>query len=204
MFKKLSLIHLFFLVIAFGIRYYNLSGPDLIWNMVLALIALDFAVITVVIKKKLLRVLAGGMWLFFYPNTFYMLTDIVHMHFTSTVLWDKQSLILYLLYVSSILFGVLCGIESFNLITGVLRLNSYILRLLFVGGLSFVSSFAIHIGRYARLNSWDIATRPMTVIHELVEVVSWDALHFVLGFTFIQMLCLVFLDNKIQNKSLEK
>ena len=170
MFKKLSLIHLFFLVIAFGIRYYNLSGPDLIWNMVLALIALDFAVITVVIKKKLLRVLAGGMWLFFYPNTFYMLTDIVHMHFTSTVLWDKQSLILYLLYVSSILFGVLCGIESFNLITGVLRLNSYILRLLFIGGLSFVSSFAIHIGRYARLNSWDIATRPMTVIHELVEV----------------------------------
>lgn len=204
MFKKLSLIHLFFLVIAFGIRYYNLSGPDLIWNMVLALIALDFAVITVVIKKKLLRVLAGGMWLFFYPNTFYMLTDIVHMHFTSTVLSDKQSLILYLLYVSSILFGVLCGIESFNLITGVLRLNSYILRLLFVGGLSFVSSFAIHIGRYARLNSWDIATRPMTVIHELVEVVSWDALHFVLGFTFIQVLCLVFLDNKIQNKSLEK
>lgn len=204
MFKKLSLIHLFFLVIAFGIRYYNLSGPDLIWNMVLALIALDFAVITVVIKKKLLRVLAGGMWLFFYPNTFYMLTDIVHMHFTSTVLWEKQSLILYLLYVSSILFGVLCGIESFNLITGVLRLNSYILRLLFIGGLSFVSSFAIHIGRYARLNSWDIATRPMTVIHELVEVVSWDALHFVLGFTFIQVLCLVFLDNKIQNKSLEK
>ncbi len=204
MFKKLSLIHLFFLVIAFGIRYYNLSGPDLIWNMVLALIALDFAVITVVIKKKLLRVLAGGMWLFFYPNTFYMLTDIVHMHFTSTVLWDKQSLILYLLYVSSILFGMLCGIESFNLITGVLRLNSYILRLLFIGGLSFVSSFAIHIGRYARLNSWDIATRPMTVIHELVEVVSWDALHFVLGFTFIQVLCLVFLDNKIQNKSLEK
>ncbi|WP_422802768.1 DUF1361 domain-containing protein [Streptococcus sp. FT1-106] len=204
MLKKLSLIHLFFLVIAFGIRYYNLSGPDLIWNMVLALIALDFAVITVVIKKKLLRVLAGGMWLFFYPNTFYMLTDIVHMHFTSTVLWDKQSLILYLLYVSSILFGVLCGIESFNLITGVLRLNSYILRLLFIGGLSFVSSFAIHIGRYARLNSWDIATRPMTVIHELVEVVSWDALHFVLGFTFIQVLCLVFLDNKIQNKSLEK
>lgn len=204
MFKKLSLIHLFFLVIAFGIRYYNLSGPDLIWNMVLALIALDFAVITVVIKKKLLRVLAGGMWLFFYPNTFYMLTDIVHMHFTSTVLWDKQSLILYLLYVSSILFGVLCGIESFNLITGVLHLNSYILRLLFIGGLSFVSSFAIHIGRYARLNSWDIATRPMTVIHELVEVVSWDALHFVLGFTFIQVLCLVFLDNKIQNKSLEK
>ena len=204
MLKKLSLIHLFFLVVAFGIRYYNLSGPDLIWNMVLALIALDFAVITVVIKKKLLRVLAGGMWLFFYPNTFYMLTDIVHMHFTSTVLWDKQSLILYLLYVSSILFGVLCGIESFNLITGVLRLNSYILRLLFIGGLSFVSSFAIHIGRYARLNSWDIATRPMTVIHELVEVVSWDALHFVLGFTFIQVLCLVFLDNKIQNKSLEK
>lgn len=125
-----------------------------------------------------------------------MLTDIVHMQFTSTVLWNKTSLILYMLYVSSILFGVLCGIESVKNIVLTFKLKNYSLRLLFIGVLSFISSFAIHIGRYARLNSWDIFTRPKTVISEILDVVSWDAVHFVLGFTFIQILCLVFLDRE--------
>lgn len=132
----------------------------------------------------------------FYPNTFYMLTDIVHMQFTSTVLWNKTSLILYMLYVSSILFGVLCGIESVKNIVLTFKLKNYYLRLLFIGVLSFISSFAIHIGRYARLNSWDIFTRPKTVMSAILDVVSWDAVHFVLGFTFIQILCLVFLDRE--------
>ena len=139
---------------------------------------------------------SGLLWLFFYPNTFYMLTDIVHMNFTDSVLWNKTSLILYMLYVSSILFGVLCGIESVKNIVLTFKLKNYYLRLLFIGVLSFISSFAIHIGRYARLNSWDIFTRPKTVISEILDVVSWDAVHFVLGFTFIQILCLVFLDRE--------
>ncbi|HEO7061234.1 TPA: DUF1361 domain-containing protein, partial [Streptococcus agalactiae] len=43
---KLFAIHLFFIVISFGIKYYHLQGPNLIWNMTLALIALDFAYLT--------------------------------------------------------------------------------------------------------------------------------------------------------------
>lgn len=194
--KKIVFVHLFFGGIAFGIYHYHLEGPDLVWNMFLALVALDFSLVSYYISKKVVRGLGVILWLFFYPNTFYMLTDIVHMQFTSTVLWNKTSLILYMLYVSSILFGVLCGIESVKNIVLTFKLKNYYLRLLFIGVLSFISSFAIHIGRYARLNSWDIFTRPKTVISEILDVVSWDAVHFVLGFTFIQILCLVFLDRE--------
>lgn len=194
--KKIVFVHLFFGGIAFGIYHYHLEGPDLVWNMFLALVALDFSLVSYYISKKVVRGLGAILWLFFYPNTFYMLTDIVHMQFTSTVLWNKTSLILYMLYVSSILFGVLCGIESVKNIVLTFKLKNYYLRLLFIGVLSFISSFAIHIGRYARLNSWDIFTRPKTVISEIIDVVSWDAVHFVLGFTFIQILCLVFLDRE--------
>lgn len=194
--KKIVFVHLFFGGIAFGIYHYHLEGPDLVWNMFLALVALDFSLVSYYVSKKVVRGLGAILWLFFYPNTFYMLTDIVHMQFTSTVLWNKTSLILYMLYVSSILFGVLCGIESVKNIVLTFKLKNYYLRLLFIGVLSFISSFAIHIGRYARLNSWDIFTRPKTVISEILDVVSWDAVHFVLGFTFIQILCLVFLDRE--------
>lgn len=194
--KKIVFVHLFFGGIAFGIYHYHLEGPDLVWNMFLALVALDFSLVSYYMSKKVVRGLGAILWLFFYPNAFYMLTDIVHMQFTSTVLWNKTSLILYMLYVSSILFGVLCGIESVKNIVLTFKLKNYYLRLLFIGVLSFISSFAIHIGRYARLNSWDIFTRPKTVISEILDVVSWDAVHFVLGFTFIQILCLVFLDRE--------
>ena len=198
--KKILMVHLFFAIIAFAINYYNLSGPDLIWNMILALIALDFSLASYYFDnkkgRKMLKWLAALLWLFFYPNTFYMLTDIVHMHFTSTVLWDKASLILFMLYVSSILFGVLCGIESVKNIVLAFKITNYNLRLSLILLLSFVSSFAIHIGRYARLNSWDIFTRPLTVLNEILDVVTWDAAHFILGFAFIQILCLVFLDRE--------
>ncbi|MGJ7439245.1 DUF1361 domain-containing protein [Streptococcus equinus] len=196
MVKKIAIIHFFFGVISLGIYYYHLEGPDLIWNMFLALVALDFSLIPYFIKNKAVKVVAAILWLFFYPNTFYMLTDIVHMNFTSSVLWDKSSLILYMLYVSSILFGVLCGIESVKNIVVTFKVKNYYIRMFFIAVLSFVSSFAIHIGRYARLNSWDIFTRPTVVIKEILDVISWNALHFVLGFTFLQFLCLIFLDRE--------
>lgn len=192
MVKKIAIVHFFFGVISLGIYYYHLEGPDLIWNMFLALVALDFSLIPYFIKNKVVKVVAAILWLFFYPNTFYMLTDIVHMNFTSSVLWDKSSLILYMLYVSSILFGVLCGIESVKNIVVTFKVKNYYIRMFFIAVLSFVSSFAIHIGRYARLNSWDIFTRPTVVIKEILDVISWNALHFVLGFTFLQLLCLIF------------
>lgn len=194
--KKLLFVHLFFLVISLGIKYYHLSGPDLVWNMFLALVAFDFSVIAFYAKRRWLRWPAAVLWLFFYPNTFYMLTDIVHMHFASTVLWETSSMILYMLYVPSILFGVLCGIESVRNMMETFKVSNYYIRLALIALLSFVSSFAIHIGRYARLNSWDIFTRPMTVVREILDVISWNAFYFVVGFTCIQIMCLVFMDKE--------
>ncbi|MGT2811287.1 DUF1361 domain-containing protein [Streptococcus minor] len=190
--KKNILIHLFFLTISAGLYYYNLRQPDLVWNMFLALVALDFAILVRSSKNWTIKILAGLLWLFFYPNTFYMVTDIVHMHFTSTVLWERESMILFMLYVPSIFFGVMAGVESLRQIFAGFDIKPYWLRLFIISGLSLLSSFAIHIGRYARLNSWDIFTRPMVVIQEMLEVISWSALPFILGFTFIQIMVLVF------------
>ncbi|WP_105107558.1 DUF1361 domain-containing protein [Streptococcus suis] len=190
--KKNVFIHLFFLIIAAGLRRYGVTAPDLTWNMFLALVALDFAILTDHTKSNILKIIAGLLWLFFYPNTFYMVTDIVHMHFANTVLWQRESMILFMLYVPSIFYGVMTGVESLRLIFSAFSIKSYWLRLFLIGSLSLLASFAIHIGRYARLNSWDIFTRPSVVVSEMIEVISWAALPFILGFTFIQIMVLVF------------
>ncbi|HEM4955466.1 DUF1361 domain-containing protein [Streptococcus suis] len=194
--KKSILTHLFFLIISVGLKRYGVTAPDLTWNMFLALVALDFAILTNHTKSHILKVIAGLLWLFFYPNTFYMVTDIVHMHFANTVLWQRESMILFMLYVPSIFFGVMAGVESVRLIFSAFSIKSYWLKLFMISGLSLLSSFAIHIGRYARLNSWDIFTRPTVVIDEMLAVISWDALPFILGFTFIQIMVLVFSINE--------
>ena len=200
--KKIILIHLFFAVISLGIKYYQVSGPDLVWNMFLALVAFDFAALVYFVKQPIVKLFLALFWFFFYPNTFYMLTDIVHMNFTSTVLWEKTSLILYMLFVSSILFGVLSGTESVKVMFKSFKVTSYPLRLALICALSVISSFAIHIGRYARLNSWDILTGPKVVIDELGSVWSTGtAAYFVLGFTFLQILTLVFLEDETLNKA---
>lgn len=190
--KKNVFIHIFFLIIAAGLNRYGVTAPDLTWNMFLALMALDFAILTNHTKSNILKIIAGLLWLFFYPNTFYMVTDIIHMHFANTVLWQRESMILFMLYVPSIFYGVMTGVESLRLIFSAFSIKSYWIRLFLICGLSLLSSFAIHIGRYARLNSWDIFTRPSLVVSEMIEVISWAALPFILGFTFIQIMVLVF------------
>lgn len=191
---KMILIHLFWLLISASIFYYMTGGPNLIWNMFLALVALDFAYLTTLSKSVFVKIFWVLLWFLFYPNTFYMLTDIVHMSFAGQALWDRSSMILFMLYVASILFGVLSGVLSLQLIFRSLGVQNIYLRYIIIANLSFLSSFAIHIGRYARLNSWDMLTNPMTVVNSMVEVVSWSALPFIVGFTFLQLMTLIFLD----------
>lgn len=196
--RKPILIHIFFLLIAFivYIQGITVQGPDLIWNMILALIAYDAAVLTTISKKqKWLYPLLLVVWLAFYPNTFYMLTDLVHMTWVGDTLWNPVSMRLFMAFVPSILFGVYCGIESWNILHERWKWTWW-LDMLVVAGLSYLSSLAIYIGRYDRLNSWDLVTRPQLVVQKLLETFQKDRLVFILGFTFIQIMTLLFLSRE--------
>ncbi len=196
--RKPILIHIFFLLIAIVVYIQGITaqGPDLIWNMILALIAYDAAVLTTISKKqKWLYPLLLVVWLAFYPNTFYMLTDLVHMTWVGDTLWNPVSMRLFMAFVPSILFGVYCGIESWNILRERWKWTWW-LDMLVVAGLSYLSSLAIYIGRYDRLNSWDLVTRPQLVVQKLLETFQKDRLVFILGFTFIQIMTLLFLSRE--------
>lgn len=196
--RKPILIHIFFLLIAFVVYIQGITaqGPDLIWNMILALIAYDAAVLTTISKKqKWLYPLLLVVWLAFYPNTFYMLTDLVHMTWVGDTLWNPISMLLFMAFVPSILFGVYCGIESWNILRERWKWTWW-LDMLVVAGLSYLSSLAIYIGRYDRLNSWDLVTRPQLVVQKLLGTFQKDRLVFILGFTFIQIMTLLFLSRE--------
>ena len=192
--RKVITVHLFFLALSFLVYMEGIAktGPDLIWNMMLALIAYDFAVLTRYFKQAWLFPVLFILWLVFYPNTFYMITDIVHMHWVGDTLWNKASLHLFMVFVPSILFGIYCGIESWLILQERFKF-SWWTELLATLVLSVISSMAIYIGRYDRLNTWDLVSNPGQVIQKLLETFQRERLLFILGFTFIQFMSLVFL-----------
>ena len=196
--RKPILIHIFFMLISIVVYIQGISvqGPDLIWNMILALIAYDSAVLTTIFnKQKWLYPILLMVWLVFYPNTFYMLTDLVHMTWVGDTLWNHASMRLFMAFVPSILFGVYCGIENWNILRERWKLTWW-LDMLAVVALSYLSSLAIYIGRYDRLNSWDLVTRPQLVVQKLLETFQRERLVFILGFTFIQVMSLLFLSRE--------
>ena len=192
--RKVITVHLFFLALSFLVYMEGIAktGPDLIWNMMLALIAYDFAVLTRYFKQAWLFPVLFILWLVFYPNTFYMITDIVHMHWVGDTLWNKASLHLFMVFVPSILFGIYCGIESWLILLERFKF-SWWTELLATLVLSVISSMEIYIGRYDRLNTWDIVSNPGQVVQKLLETFQRERLLFILGFTFIQFMSLVFL-----------
>ncbi|RKV79707.1 MAG: DUF1361 domain-containing protein [Streptococcus sp.] len=192
--RKVITVHLFFLALSFLVYMEGITktGPDLIWNMMLALIAYDFAVLTRYFKQAWLFPILFILWLVFYPNTFYMITDIVHMHWVGDTLWNRASLHLFMVFVPSILFGIYCGIESWLILLERFKF-SWWTELLATLVLSVVSSMAIYIGRYDRLNTWDLVSNPGQVVQKLLETFQRERLLFILGFTFIQFMSLVFL-----------
>lgn len=189
---KNLLIHLFFVIICVGMLLNDVQNTELIWNMFWALIALDFAILVRQNDHLASKLLITPFWLFFYPNTFYVLTELVNIQFSSTALWERSSLLLFMLYIPSILFGIMAGVESLEAIFKGYNIKFYGLRLLIIGSLSLFASYAIYIGRYANIRSWDIFTRPLAVLNNMVAAMSWDTFPFIFGFTLIQIMVLVF------------
>lgn len=189
---KNLLIHLFFVIICVGMLLNDVQNTELIWNMLWALLALDFAILVRQNEHLASKLLITPFWLFFYPNTFYVLTELVNIQFSSTALWERSSLLLFMLYIPSILFGIMAGVESLEAIFKGYNIKFYGLRLLIIGSLSLFASYAIYIGRYANIRSWDIFIRPVTVFSSMISAITWDTFPFIFGFTLLQIMVLVF------------
>ncbi|MEW4355188.1 DUF1361 domain-containing protein [Streptococcus pneumoniae] len=194
-------IHVLFVLVSFLVYREGITvqGPDLIWNMFLALVAYNAAFFANRLRQKWLYLAFGVIWFLFYPNTFYMVTDLIHMDWVSKTLWDRQSLHLFVAFVLSIFFGVMCGVESWRLMIKRSKLAWWIEDGLMIG-LSFLSSLAIYIGRYDRLNSWDVLHRPLIVLEKLLAALERERWYFVLGFTLLQVMVLLFV-NENEEKS---
>lgn len=152
-------------------RNHSLEFDYLLWNLFLAWLPLLFAVRLVsALQRKLWsswEVMGlSVLWLVFLPNSFYMISDFLHLQDVRRVDVVYDTIML----TSFIYTGVTLGFSSLYLIHLQLRRRlSRQMAAFWVAFTLFVSSAAIYVGRDLRWNSWDILTNPGGLLFDISD-----------------------------------
>lgn len=106
-------------------------------------------------------------WLLFIPNTFYIVTDLFHLHqFDNAPRWFDLALIFSFAW-----NGLLMGVLSIRRIEQVLLLVfQKELSFFFLSSIMWLNALGVYVGRYLRFNSWDVFTQPFSLFTEMTEM----------------------------------
>jgi uncharacterized membrane protein len=159
------------------VRYAQSGSTDffgLIWNLFLAWIPLALAI---VVYDRWRRHGArpalfalGALWLLFFPNAPYIVTDFVHLERTADApYWYDAVTVAAFAWT-----GVLLGFASLFLMQTVVRQwRGVISGWAFAGVALALGSLGIYLGRFLRLNSWDAVEHPR-VLPSILHAVARD------------------------------
>jgi uncharacterized membrane protein len=147
----------------------SLQYRFLVWNLFLAWVPYGCSLIAIKLDRaapadrsrdRSLKAIVWVTWLAMFPNAPYIITDFVHLWQIRPLNWwyDLGMMLTFALA------GCFLGIVSLRIMHDLVRP-----RVGAVGGWLFVtivaalSGFGIYLGRFARLNSWDLLARPHRV-----------------------------------------
>lgn len=155
---------------------YSDSGRHLglIWNLFLAWIPFMLAYFAYLVSWRratlyLVIPVIAFLWLIFFPNAPYMLTDLQDLarKATGAPLWYDVIIVVWASWT-----GMLLGVISLYLMQNIItRSFGRVAGWVFVFVISGLSSFGIYIGRFVRLNSWDILQNPTETAQEILGIV---------------------------------
>jgi uncharacterized membrane protein len=168
---SLVLLSLFVLGMLVGRVLYTrtLDNTSIAWNLVLAWVPFLVALVVYVrASSASVASLVGlsSVWLLFFPNAPYIVTDLKHIGTDAgiPVLYDV------LLLSAAAWTGLLLGLTSLFLMHGVARrflgvVNAWAVVVVVL----VLSSFGVYLGRVQRWNSWDVFTRPGALLGDVTE-----------------------------------
>lgn len=154
----------------------------LIWNLFLAWIPFGLSIVMSYIytlkptRKTLVLITPIGLiWLLFYPNAPYMITDFIHFKSSrSFLIW--YDLVIYSIFIWT---SFLLGFVSIYLVNRIIeKETNKIVGWLSVLFILFLSSYGIYLGRFVRWNSWDMIFNPFSLISSILENIHYQAFIF--------------------------
>lgn len=166
----ISLVSIGFLIVG-ALQSDDFGDWYLLWNLSLAWVPLVLAYFLVrkVAKESWGSWPAIGLslgWLLFLPNSFYIISDLIHLEDMprSSVLFDSVMFSMF------IVTGLVLGYTSLYMVHRQLRRRLGGLRTgSFISALLLLCSFAIYLGRDLRWNSWDVLVNPAGILFDVSE-----------------------------------
>lgn len=149
----------------------SLGYAYLVWNLFLAWMPLLLSGIMLrLLGKRLwthwLLVLVSFVWLVMLPNSFYMISDYIHIQ----EMPDNQLLYGIVMFTAFIFTAVLVGFSSLYIVHAELRKRlGHKTSSSLVAIILFACSFAIYLGRDLRWNSWDIIINPAGILFDVSD-----------------------------------
>jgi uncharacterized membrane protein len=202
-YNKLLLFMVFYWLVCFFMLISETSFlyVMLAWNTLLSTMPLFFISLSMLeakINKGIRAIVYGILWLVFFPNSVYMITDFIHIS-NDKMVWcetvapysanngtmysnDTMQWLKLLVIGIGVIYGLLIGMESLNILYLFLRrkiskLKSYTIII----GISLISGFAVYIGRFLRFNSWDLLM-PIPLISKVFVNINTFAIEFMIVF----------------------
>jgi uncharacterized membrane protein len=161
------------------LRVHQLSYAFLVWNLVLAWTPYWLSLWANANQRRhqrdWWRLLApGALWLLFFPNAPYIVTDLVHLRERPPVpLWFDIGLL-----TAFMLSGCFLAVVSLHIMqTVVRRLAGGPASWLFAGLAVGLSGLGVYLGRVQGWNSWDIVLYPRDVLADAIRPLLYPASH---------------------------
>jgi uncharacterized membrane protein len=149
------------------------------WNLFLAWVPyLTSYLMYVLDKRKQLgfvpALLLTGVWLVFFPNAGYLVTDFIHLQRIPPVPYWFD-VIMFSLFAFT---GIALAIASVDQIFEVLKKHfSPSLTAAIMAGLSLISGFGLYLGRVERWNSWQVLTHPLVIVTDSIRILTSPSMY---------------------------
>ena len=168
-------------------------GVGLVWNIGLALLPLPVFEIAQRQRRASLKWALMLVWVLLFPNTFYMITDLIHVpaHMEWVERLENGSYVVqHSPYVRDWTLMLLLGIGAFMaLMLGCRAFSAFekslpasfgrVGRQAGMAALSFLCGVGIYIGRFLRFNSWDIRA-PIYLLRVFLQSLNTLSVMFIL------------------------
>lgn len=137
----------------------------LVWNLFLAWMPLIFAILACQTRRIWpLFMIFGFLWLLFFPNAPYLVTDLLHLKPRLGVPFWYDVILTF----TFALTGLVLGFASLHLMQmAITRRFGAITGWFFVTVALGLSSFGVYVGRFLRWNSWDLFVEPFNLLQDI-------------------------------------
>ena len=193
--KKYSFIILIYIIILLIIypKYYFL-----IWNIFLAYI--PFLLSFIKLKNKFFKCINNLIALVFFPNVIYLFTDLIHISVMKYYVKDTQGIRYIMNFTNWIRLSLIFVAVLIAIKLSYISLNNFIVDYRFKHVIyvfiSILTGVAVYIGRFIRLNSWDLILNPFNTLIIIFKNINSDTIQYILLFAIIQYIVLIIMKDE--------